>query len=263
MNCNEVKARIIDFQEGKLDEETNAFIENHLQTCSDCNQSMQDLNELLNLMEQLPPVLPERSVAQGFDQMLAEAKEQSKPTQPLRSIYRGGNWLRSSLRVAATIALVLTSFWIGRLSWQSSLKSDLANLERENIELNKLVTFSLIEHESASKRLQAVNYARAFADQDAEILNVLIQKIQNDKHVNVRLAAASALAEFTENSLVLEALIRTLEQERNLHMQIELIQILVNIREKRAIPIMKRLLKKAAVPNYLKEQIHSELRQIS
>jgi HEAT repeat protein len=128
--------------------------------------------------------------------------------------------------------------------------------------MQTIAALSLMENESASKRLQAVSYAKTVAQPNNEILKVLIAKMNNDKHTNVRLAAAIALAKFAENTNVRHALIKTLETEENANMQIELIQILVDIEEKRVIPVMKKLLRNNETPSYIKDQINSELKQI-
>lgn len=261
MNCKEIEALLIDYQAGDLDEDTAASIEQHLRVCPACREAAEEAHLFLKKMEQVTPILPDRSIEVNFLQMLAEEKERLRPSSPptLGATKAFGPFLR----MAAAIALVVTCFGVGYLSSHFSLKKDLAQLEVEYVQLNKLITLALIEDESASKRLQAVGYAQASAGQDPEILALLIQKMNSDKLINIRLAAASALADFTEHDHVLDALITTLQQENNPIMQIELIQILMAKKVEQAIPIMQQLLNSTEVPAYIKEQIHTELAQSS
>ncbi|MEL7163623.1 MAG: hypothetical protein AAFN92_22890 [Bacteroidota bacterium] len=161
--------------------------------------------------------------------------------------------------IAATVALIagFTFFF-----QQRDLMQEMVALEKEYNQLHKTVALSLIEDQSASKRLQAVHHATSLREQDLEIIEALIDKMRHDKHVNVRLAAASALARFSENAIVTTALVNALKTEQNSNMQIEIIQILVNAREKKAVPVMRRLLQRENVLPYVKEQLNAGLNQI-
>lgn len=159
------------------------------------------------------------------------------------------------MQIAATVALVVAAYFYGKTDSSESYLNAVATLEKEKMEMKETMTISLIENESASKRLQAVNYAEEFEKPGNEILNALINKMYYDDHMNVRLAAAEALAKFAQNDLVRDALISALEKEEDPGMQIELIQILVSIQEKRAVPLMEKLLQNEATPNYVKDQV--------
>lgn len=261
MNCREVKEIMIDYQEVQLNQVVKGFVDDHLKICPDCSQSFQEIEQLFEKMRQYTPELPDQSTEASFLHLLEVEKLKAKRLKSTDLRVLG---FKPSLiiQIAAAIALILIGFGVGNFNTKHAMNNKLAVLEQENFKMNKLVAFSLMENESASKRLQAVNYAQAIAEQDLEILQVLIEKMQNDKHVNVRLAAANALVQFADKALVVDALIGTLETEKNANMQIELIQILVSIQEKRAIPLMQDLLKKEEVPAYVKEQINSELEQI-
>jgi len=143
--------------------------------------------------------------------------------------------------------LVISSFYYGKYHNNKLASQEVAILEKEKVQLKQEITISMIENESASKRLQAVSDAEEFENPGNDILNALINKMHYDNHINVRLAAAEALAKFSDLELVRKALINAL--------QIELIQILVSIQEKRAIPSMEKLLHNEETPVYVKDQV--------
>ncbi|MEO0731627.1 MAG: zf-HC2 domain-containing protein [Bacteroidota bacterium] len=259
MSCKEIEELLIDYQEGNLDGVTRAAVTHHLQTCPACRQVAEELNTLLVGMATAAPVLPDRAIERDFLDALARDEAALRSAAPPVRFAR----LRPYWKIAAMIALAIGSFWAGLATQQQTVKEELAFLEREYHQLNKLVALSLLQDQSASKRLQAMNYADAIPEADAEIIAVLIQKMESDKHTNVRLAAANALARFADNNLVVEALIEALRSERKEIMQVELIQILVKAREKRAVPVLRQLLKKEEVPPLVKEQINAGLIQLS
>ncbi len=261
MNCKEVKYLITDYQYDKMDKERQMLFEKHLKHCSSCSQTYQEFVHLINTINQVQEEIPDKDLELAFDVMLNKEKEvlgmsKSIVLKPKNKVFK------SILQVAATLLLMISCYLLGNYKSNISKANEIVTLKQEKTELQTIATLSLMENESASKRLQAVSYAKTITKPDNEILKVLIAKMNTDKHTNVRLAAANALSKFAENNNVREALVRALEIEENANMQIELIQILVDIEEKRAIPTMKKLLQNTETPTYIKDQINSELKQI-
>ena len=75
---------------------------------------------------------------------------------------------------------------------------------------------AMIENQSPSKRIQAVSFTENFIKPDVKILEALIERMQYDGNINVRLAAAEALSEFPESDIVKEAFIEALKTQKNL-----------------------------------------------
>lgn len=260
MNCNEIQPLIANYQEDHLDPVSKVMVEEHLKSCSSCKEIHQEFKHLIDTINQVPDELPDSDLEFGFNDMLAKEKIASKSS--IKTLKPKNTLLKSVLQAAAVILLMLSSYLIGSFKSNTSQINEIAILKQEKTEIQTVATLSLMENESASKRLQAVSYAKAITKPDNKILSVLIAKMNNDKHTNVRLAAANVLAKFAENIHVRQALIKTLETEENANMQIELIQILVDIEEKRVIPAMEKLLQNKETPSYIKDQINSELKQI-
>jgi hypothetical protein len=261
MNCKYIAHNIIDFIDNNLDKKTCQKIENHITTCQNCSELQTRFQTLFNAINTNIEEVSDAALKADFEAMLAEEKMKIQILK-IPSIAKSKKLWKIPLQVAATLTLMLTCYFYGRNEKNNSHYKEMVFVKKEKSQMQTIATLSLIENESASKRLQAVNYAKALIHPDSDILNVLITKMNNDKHVNVRLAAANALSKFTANNKVRLALIKTLEIEKNANMQIELIQILVDIEDRRAIPIMKKLLKKTDTPAYIKEQINLELKQL-
>ena len=261
MNCKEIKHLLTDYQDDSLNPRSKKLVEEHLKSCVICTKTHQEFIHLIDTINQVQEELPGKEIELYFNEMLAEEKLDLKTSKSI--VLKSKNKVfKSILQVAATILLMVSCYLLGSYKDSTSKATEIAALKQDKKEIQTIATLSLIENESASKRLQAVSYAKDFTQPDNEILRVLIAKMNNDKHTNVRLAAANALAKFAEHANVRQALIKTLETEENANMQIELIQILVGIEEKRAIPTMKKLLENTETPIYIKDQINSELKQI-
>ena len=113
----------------------------------------------------------------------------------------------------------------------------------------------MLENQSASKRILAVSNSEKINQPDTKIIEALINRLYYDKNTNVRLAAAETLAKFSSQEMVKTALIKSLETEKVASVQIELIQILAKIQEKRALEPMRKLLQKEETPNYVKQEL--------
>ncbi|WP_378179617.1 zf-HC2 domain-containing protein [Aquimarina sp. SS2-1] len=255
MNCNQVRGHLIDYLDGNLDQKEHQVITAHLTTCNSCQQSLQEFQLVFDGIGQYQGELPDASLKRNFEEMLQKEKEifdTSKVVslhQPIKK-----NWKRA-LQIAVTIALVFSAYFFGKQQNTASFSREMAVLEKEKVQLKQEVTISLIENESASKRLQAVSYAEELEKPGNEILKALINKMFYDDQINVRLAAAEALSKFSKIEMVRKSLIDALEMEQDPGMQIELIQILVSIQEKRAVPSMEKLLQNEETPNYVKDQV--------
>ncbi|WP_426295470.1 HEAT repeat domain-containing protein [Dyadobacter endophyticus] len=158
-------------------------------------------------------------------------------------VRRLGIWL---LRIAAGLALLIIGFGAGWLFQSKSEKgAALAALSGEKTgeiaEMKKVLAFEQMNNTSASERIQAVNHSYEIPDADRDITQLLINTLNFDPNVNVRLAACQALAHFAGEAEVKEALIQSLAIQTDPNIQISLIEALVAIKEKRAVDQFQQL----------------------
>ncbi|WP_299221555.1 HEAT repeat domain-containing protein [uncultured Aquimarina sp.] len=255
MNCNQIEEQLIDYLDNNLDQKEHRVIATHLTTCNSCQESLQELQLVFGGIDNDPVELPDASMKVNFEEMLQKEKEILSDSKIVSLRKNSKNSWKTVLQIAATVALIVSAYFYGKQENNESFSQEMAVLEKEKVQLKQEVTISLIENKSASKRLQAVNYAEEFEKPGNEILKALINKMFYDDHINVRLAAAEALTKFSDSEMVRKALIDALEMEQDPGMQIELIQILVSIQEKRAVPSMEKLLQNEETPSYVKDQV--------
>jgi HEAT repeat protein len=115
--------------------------------------------------------------------------------------------------------------------------------------MKETLMFNGLTEESASERIKAVSYADEIKQPDNKIVNALINTLNEDKNVNVRLAALYAVAKFSDEPGVSEALVASLSKQTEPLMQIALINILTEKKEAKAKqPIRKILQDKNTLP---------------
>ncbi|GAB4022929.1 HEAT repeat domain-containing protein [Spirosoma koreense] len=150
-----------------------------------------------------------------------------------------------SLRLAASVTLLLVGFAGGLFYNQRQATTTnaqtTATADAPVQEIKKVLAFEHMPSTSASERIQAVNQSSELPQADQDITQLLLNTLNFDANVNVRLAACQALARFENESAVRDGLIQSLKVQTDPNVQITLIEVLVAIKEKRAVNEMKRL----------------------
>ena len=251
MNCTEIENSIVDYIDGALSAKETVMIQNHIKSCITCKKTHEETKQLLTSFANETVAQPSSNLRTSFEELLAiEKKAQTKviALQPAkRSSYK------SVLQIAASVAILFTGYLIGGYQENQNSQNEIASYQKEHKE-NMLL--AMIDNSSPSKRIKAVNYTEELTTPDTKILEALIDRMHNDSNSNVRLSAAEALSKFTDSELVRTSFIKTLTTEKNPSIQVEVIQILVQIQEKRALDPMKKLLESPEAPDYLKTQVN-------
>lgn len=184
-----------------------------------------------------------------FNNNLAE-KLTAPETGKVRSLTTWGAW---GLRVAASVALLIIGFagglWYNQ--WRStgtdqSVVQVGSEAAPEQV-IRQVLAFEPTLTTSASERIQAINQSYELTQVDQDITQLLINTLNFDANVNVRLAACQALLRFENEPGVREALIQSLAIQNDPNVQINLIEALVAIKEKRAVEPIQRMVRNQQV----------------
>ncbi len=149
------------------------------------------------------------------------------------------------MRLAASVTLLLLGFASGLVYEQIRTRPTGALMATNDAPpvqtMKKVLALSQQPKTSASERIQAVNQSYELDRVDEAITQLLINTLNFDANVNVRLAASQALLRFENEPGVREALIQSLPIQTDPNVQITLIDMLITIKEKRAVQEMQRL----------------------
>ena len=178
-----------------------------------------------------------------------------------RSIW-GGDGMSPVWRVAAAIILLIGGAWIGATyqSRKDAKPDQLALLQKEVKEMKQVMLFSLIDDESASQRIKAVSYAEEMSNPDQPVIDALMNTLNNDKNANVRLASLYSLARWSDNRAVRDSLVLSLGKQTEPIVQIVMINLLAEKRERRAIAPMRAILSNDKALKEVKDAAQKGLR---
>jgi hypothetical protein len=251
MQCNEVEPLLIDYIDAQLSPAARANVEQHLKNCVVCSHILEEYKTLFHAMDDDKMVKPGPALREKFDIMLqselnidatARILKEEKETKVIAmkkpSLF---------LRIAASVILVAGGVLIGMRiipAKQTILtnSSEIADLKTEVKEMKEALMFNLLTDESATERIKAVNYVEQMNNPDNKVINALLNTMNQDKNVNVRLAALYSVAKFAGSQAVRDSLVSSLPRQKEPIMQIVLINILTEKKETKAIGPIKDIL---------------------
>lgn len=132
----------------------------------------------------------------------------------------------------------------------------------ETEEVREKLVLTLLEHNSANQRLQGVSEANKITKVDGQVINALLQTLNNDPNVNVRLAAIESLANYVENPIVRQGLIQSIPAQESPIIQVTLANLMLALQEKKSIEPFKQLLKKEELDTTVKKKIENTIKSI-
>lgn len=180
----------------------------------------------------------------------------------------GRKWVWS-LRAAAGFILLIIGFAAGQIiSDEGGASGEQLAALRQDVEQMKeaLMYGTQYSQASAGERLSAVKMTGSFATEnnglDRQITDILVYTMNNDKNVNVRMAAAEALFRFREEPQVRKALVNALGQQEDPQMQLTIIDMLVRIKARGALNEMNKLLMDSDTREIVRERLRTGIAEL-
>jgi len=250
-----------------------------LAACPACQAELAELRQLFSDLDALPAEVPPLELRDNFLTMLEEEKAKLAAASPTGlTAARGGRPLAPAeaapgasplragtqqwLRIAASVALVAIGAVLGLLL-RNHAPQPLAQGAPPQPTLSAQLAAARQQPASASQRLQLVSQApAAVVEPNDPAVLTLIHTLDTDPNPNVRLAACEALFRLRADPRVGPALVEALPLQTDPNVQITLIEVLVTLREKRAVPQLEQLAQKPSVLPAVRQQAESGLGQL-
>jgi len=260
MEKEKLESLLIDYIDGDLNDAGRAVVEKELQHANTAKLYSQ-LKEVMDLMDNSKAKIPGLSLKQNFEKALqAEISKSENAPEKGKQVFLQ-SWV---LRVAAAVVLVIIGVVIGdRINSSRQHDQELAKL-KEEVENNKRLMLSMLENpQSASQRVMGATVAYELPKADDEIVNVLAKTLNADPNTNVRLAALEALGKFYQQEHVRKALVTSLTTQKDPVVQIALIRLLVQMKEKQIVNELQKITRDGQVMKAVKDEAHSGILKLS
>ena len=161
--------------------------------------------------------------------------------------------------MAAALGLLLVGVWTGRnllgpARENAPTTPEVAQLKGQVESLRQLVTLSMLEQQSPSARLEGVSYAYQMSQPDAQVEQALLHAVNHDGNVNVRLSAVDALQKYASDPNVRRALVDAVPVQDSPLVQVALIDLLVQLRERDSAPALRALARNASADDAVRQR---------
>jgi anti-sigma factor RsiW len=272
MNCEEMGELLPDYLQGRLGADRTGVVEKHLAECATCGEEAALWKKLALLPEEQPSAALEsrfkamlESYQEGRWEKTSLAAEKIKTPVPM--LWGLGNWrqLPAAGIVWACLFLVC-GFLIGRQSDRgdsTEVKKQLADLQGELAATRQTVALSMLQQQSASQRLEGVSWSTRLPQPDPKVMGALMHTVRFDNSVDVRLAALDALSRYADRPEVRRELVDVLQTTQSPMVQVALIDLLVDLHDKSAVPQFKKFQQDPHVNPTVKKRVDWGIQQLN
>jgi hypothetical protein len=215
-------------------------------------------------MEQSSALEPSARLRQNFENVL---KQEAAASQKRSSVL----FQPAFYRIAAALALLILGtgigYWINKNNEQNEalvrIEQEMIIARKQLAETKEVMMGMLGNEQSASQRIKGVNVAFVLSDPDDEIVKALVNTMNTDPNTNVRLAALEALAKFREDPLVKKVLIGALAKQKDPIVQITLIQLMVQMKEKEVVKDLEKIVDEEGTLQAVKDEAYNGILKLS
>jgi len=239
MKFEEIQALIPQYLAGQLTPAEMESFENHLKTNTALRIELEELRLIWQGLDLVGHEQPSVALRARFYQKL-NAVTANKDAKLSRAGWR--NWRIGIPQLAGAVALFTLGILVGRIHITGTVSGpEIAQLRGQVEGLRQTVALSLLEHDSATSRLEGISWSSRVQRPDSELLSALLTTLNHDQNINVRLASLDALEKLAGDETVRKALEKSIPLQQSPLVQIALIDALVHIRDNAATGELRRL----------------------
>jgi len=260
MEQERIEELIVKYNEGQASDQEIKLIE---QLIEDGQIELSQLRELTLLEEQvmkLEAPAPSTDLDDNFYTMLKTVKAKNK----------GFSWSSffSWPEVAPTLALASVTLVLGFLGGyllfpSPSSNNEVAELKGEVLEMKEMIMLTMLEKESATERLKAVSLTSEMSNVSSKVTNALLQTLNNDENINVRLEALEAIKPFVRDSRIRAELVRSIAKQESPLVQVALAELMVALQEKSSVKELQKILQRERTPQEVKKRIEESIKTMT
>lgn len=264
MTSDEFKHLIPEYLSGSMSPEDRMTFETRMAADSELRREMLELESIWKELGELEQAQPSAALRARFYGQLHE-----KTVRRARLAQGGFAWWKPGLtglvrQALVAAALFFLGLYVGRERTGGDVSAgQVAQLHTQVQELRQTMALSLMDRQSATSRLEGVSWSMQVDRLDPELLAALVQALDHDPNINVRLASLDALEKFTRDAEVRKALVGSIRQQDSPLVQIALIDSLVHIGDRNAAGELRTLTKNSNLNAAVQERARWGLQKLA
>ncbi len=257
MNKVQIHGLILDYLDGNLDQSMLNILAKELDGMGYNLENLDELRELVNNMDQLEIPEPSNQLSERFYEMLDGEIEKSNEksiwyfiSQKVDHIFKQPFIIKLSYGLIMLVLGWVIGFWFTPDKRIEQMSDDIKQMK-------ELAMFAMLDNPMASDRIQAVQMMGTSSDNHSRIIESLLSALNKDSDPNVRLLAAEALLNFSNNQSVTERLIYSVKDQAYPMVQIAIIDGLIAKNVKGVVPLFKELANDGSLNELVIERLNT------
>lgn len=215
---------------------------------------------------ELPASEPSEQLRESFYAMLQEKSEQQKPDPQTKLLYQIKNFftLNRVQQFTAAAAVFVIGMLAGNLFTPfQDYRQQMSQLSNEVSEMRQMMMLSLLDAQSPTERLRAVNISSDITRADDRVISALLKTLNNDPNVNVRLASIEALLRHASNPRVREGLVKAISHQKSPQIQVALADAMIALQEPQSVDELRRLLNQDKLDSSVRNKLKNTIAALS
>jgi hypothetical protein len=255
MEPERIQELLMKYQEGQADPSEVKEIEKLIEEGVVNLEEIPTLNHLQQQIMNMSLPQPTAELDYQFQSLLQKVKAERKGFSWSRLF----SWPELAPRLAFASVTLFIGLAIGFYLLPDKKNDQVEALTRQVSEMKEMMMLTLLEKESATERLKAVSLTQEMDQVSSTVTQALIQTLNQDENVNVRLAALDALRPYVKRSAVRQELVKSIAKQDSPLVQVALAELMAAIQEKSSVKEFEKLLKSDRTPDEIKKRIEESI----
>lgn len=227
---------------------------------------IKEMKHTYNKLGELPASEPSGQMRNSFYTMLEAEKARQTPDKTTQVLIRIKEFFtpKRMQRVGLAMGVFLIGILIGNLFTPfQDYRAQMNQLSNEMSQMRRVMMLSLLDNQSPSERLKAVNISTDITSADERVTSALLKTLNNDPNVNVRLASIEALLHHADNPSVRKGLIESISKQQSPQIQVALADAMLALQETRSIEELRRLLEQQELDKNVRDKLKNTIAALS
>ncbi len=254
MSCENTTELLMDRLKGQLAEADEQRLAAHLATCAACRTEAATMTSVWDQLGKLDDDVPHERLLARFHAGLAayEARESRHWTERFLDSW----WPKQPvLQFGLAAALALGGVLVGQ-QLPSPVDAEVAALRDEV----RTVGLALLDHQSAAERLLGIEWSQRTA-RTPQVVDALLERVQYDPNLSVRLAAVDALRSDLARNDVSVGLALALEKQESPLIQVALTDALLATGSGTGIDAVRKMLSRSELDPTVRDYLQMALNE--
>lgn len=258
---------VADYLAGTLTEQEKEELTTYMQQGLVSEEEIKGMQKIYSALGMLPVTEPSEKMCTAFYQSLEQQKRTQANGIAIKKFFQdfSRTW-ESSIsfkQLAFGVLILLVGVLIGfGLNPAAKYEDRLGTLSSEVREMREMMMLTLLEQPSAIERLKAVNISQKMDEATQKVTNALLQTLNRDENVNVRLAALDALLRYANQPSVREGLVASIHRQDSPLVQMALAEAMVKLQEQSSVQPLEELLQRGDLNEDVEKTIKESIQTL-